>query len=194
MADHARRRHHRPGTAVPRTVLLLLVLAMHLAAGCGLAAERTARPVSTEESVVVAVPAEPTSTGVVQIYLLRDDRLVPVDRAGRSATDALESLIAGPTPLDGEAGLTTALPPHVVNGVSRPDPAVVTVDVAPAFTALSARDQLLAAAQVVWTATGGCCDTRVRVQAAGVPLPVPTDGGLVDRPVGRDDYRSLAPL
>jgi hypothetical protein len=173
--------------------MLLLVLAALVVSGCGLPAEPTARAVANEGSVAAAVPAEPTSTGVVQIYLLRDDRLVPVDRVGRSAAEALASLTAGPTALDGEAGLTTALPPRGVNGVSRPTPGVVTVDVAPAFATLSARDQLLAAAQVVWTATGGCCGTRVRVRAAGVPVPVPTDGGLADRPVGRDDYRSVAP-
>jgi hypothetical protein len=149
--------------------------------------------VASEESVVATIPTEPTSTGVVQIYLLRDGRLVAVDRAGGTADDALTSLTAGPTPLDREAGLTTALPADLVRDVGRQDPSVVTVDVVPGFATLPTRDQLLAAAQLTWTATGVCCGDRVRVLLGGVPVPLPTDTGLADRPVGRDDYRSLAP-
>ena len=168
-------------------------MAVLVAAGCGLPAEPTARAVASEEAVAATVPAEPTSTGIVQIYLVRDDHLVPVDRAGSSATDALGLLAAGPTPLDTQAGLGTALPPGLIRRTTRPDGGVLTVDVTPEFATLSPGDQLLAAAQVVWTATGVCCGTHVRVLAVGVPVAVPTDGGLADRPVGRDDYRSLAP-
>lgn len=186
------RRHH---VRVPLQILRtpLLVVAVLVAAGCGLPAEPTARAVASERPVVTAVPAEPTSTGVVQIYLLRDGRLVPVDRAGGTSADALVSLAAGPTPLDTEAGLTSALPPDAVSGVRRSERGVVTIDLTAGFAALPARDRLLAAAQLAWTATGGCCDTGVRILLDGRPVPVPTDGGPAGRPVGRDDYRSLTP-
>ena len=60
------------------------------------------------------------------------------------------------------------------------------------FAALSGRGQLLAVAQLVWTATEVCCASGVQVLLDGRPAALPTDTGLAERPVGRDDYRSVA--
>ena len=177
--------------AMPRT--LLLAAAVLAAAGCGLTGESAPRAVATEASMADPLPAAPSSTGVVQIYLERGDRLVPVDRAGRTVDDALARLAAGPTPLDSEAGLSSALPPHVAVRATPSDSSIVIVDLSPEFGTLSGREQLLAAGQLVWTVTEVCCATRVRVRLDGRAIPVLTDSGLADRPVGRDDYRSVAP-
>ncbi len=141
-----------------------------------------------------AGPAPPRVTGVVQVYLVRDGHLVPVPRTGRSVADALGALSAGPTDLDVDAELRSsvpALPVHVVGGQ---DPDVVTIAVPAGFATLPARDQFLAAGQLVWTATGLCCATQVHVLLGGHPLPVPTDRGPTTRPLHRADYLSAAPL
>jgi hypothetical protein len=61
------------------------------------------------------------------------------------------------------------------------------------FTALTGRRQLLAAAQVVWTATAAPGVERVRLVLDGRPLSTPTDRGLTRSAVDRDDYRSVSP-
>ncbi len=170
-------------------VVLLLVVA--LVPGCGLAPEHE------PERVPASPPAEnvlraPQSTGVVQIYLVRDGRLVAVPRAGVSVADAIEALSAGPTVLDGEAGLGSALLADLVEPDVGQEADSVTVDVTPAFTGLSKREQYLALAQLVWTATDVCCATQLHVRLDGRALSILTDGGPVQRPVRRDDYRAVA--
>jgi spore germination protein GerM len=71
---------------------------------------------------------------------------------------------------------------------------VATVSVTPGFPGLSGGNQLLAVAQVVWTLTELPTVTAVRFSVDGTPVEIPTDDGLTDRPVDRDDYRSVKPI
>ncbi len=178
----------RCGPALPARVVLFCVLA--LIAGCGPTAQGQPVPVvpSPPES---GLPAPPQATDVVQIYLVRDDRLVAVPRTGRSVSDAVAALTAGPTPLDVETGLGSAVLARSVRLAGSQTPDVVTVEVTPEFAGLLERERFLAAAQLVWTVTEVCCATQVRVQLDTRPLPVPTDAGPVERPVRRDDYLSV---
>lgn len=181
----------RPAAAAA-TAAVLLVAPL---AGCGLEA--------TEQPVPVTVPAtgDPPASGApsarggpVPVYLVREGRLVAVLRRGDTAGDALAALTAGPTPAETASGLTTALgtgPITVPPDRQRPGTAVVAVT--HEFGALAGASQLLAVGQIVWTATGVCCATGVEVLLDGRRLSLPTDGGLVTRPVTRDDYRSIAP-
>jgi spore germination protein GerM len=61
------------------------------------------------------------------------------------------------------------------------------------FTGLGGGNQQLAVAQIVWTVTEFPGVQQVRFSIDGQPLEVPTDEGLTDQPVDRDDYRSVAP-
>ena len=140
-----------------------------------------------------AVPPSPHVTGVVQVFLVRDGHLVPVPRTGRSAADALGALSAGPTALDVDVELRSPLPALPVDFITGQDPDVATIVVPAEFAALPARDQFLAAGQLVWTVTEPCCATQVQVLLEGRPLPVPTDRGLTTRPLRRADYLSIAP-
>jgi hypothetical protein len=178
-------------TARALTVLALLLTLGGIAA-CGVTPEAQPQRVTTGPDPA-SLPPAPTTTGIVQVYLVRGERLVGVDRAGDTATDALALLAAGPTTLDGDAGLTTALPPAAIGRAERQDAGIVTVEVSAELAALPARRQLLAVAQLVWTVTGVCCEARLRILRAGQPLTVVTDSGPANRPVGRDDYRSVAP-
>ncbi len=194
MTDGAGRRGDgRTGRSSPSLlagVVLFCVLA--LIAGCGPAAQGEPVPVLPGRPEP-GTPAPPRSTDVVQIYLVRDGRLVAVPRTGRSASDAVAALVAGPTPLDVETGLGSAILAHAVRLAGPPSPDVVTVEVTPEFAGLPERERFLAAAQLVWTTTEVCCATQVRAQLDARPLPLPTDAGPVERPVRRDDYRSVGP-
>ncbi len=180
----------RGSPSLPARVVLFCVLA--LIAGCGPAAQDEPVPVlpSPPES---GAPATPQATDVVQIYLVRDDRLVAVPRTGRSVSDAVAALAAGPTPLDAGTGLGSAVLARAVRLAGPQTPDVVTVEVTPEFADLLERERFLAAAQLVWTITEVCCATQVRVQLDARTLPLPTDAGPVERPVRRDDYRSVGP-
>jgi len=162
-------------------------------AGCGLTAQSRPEPVQTNPAEESAVPVSPLSTDVVQIYLVRAERLVAVPRAGHSVSDAVARLAAGPTALDREAGLDSALASATVELVADQVPDVVTVQMALEFTQLPERDRFLAAAQLGWTVTEVCCAKQVRVQLDARPVPIPTDSGPVLRALHRDDYRSVGP-
>jgi Sporulation and spore germination len=192
-----RRRHSTgsPGRRRARATAagVALALALTSAAGCGVAAQREPEAV-LPGGPAAAAPAPPQVTGVVQVYLVRDGHLVPVPRTGRSTADALGALTAGPTALDIDAGLRSSLPALPVDIIAGQDHNTITIAVPAEFEALSARDQLLAAGQLIWTATELCCATHVRVLLDDHPLPVPTDRGPTTRPLRRADYRSVAPL
>jgi hypothetical protein len=180
-------------TTVRQCFRIVLLLVVALAAGCGLAPQHEPERVPASPVDESALRA-PQSTGVVQIYLVRGERLVAVPRTGLSVSDAIVALVAGPTSLDGEAGLGSALLADLVEPAVAQDSDSVTVSVMPGFTALSDREQYLALAQLVWTATDVCCPTQVRVQLGARPLSLLTDNGPVQRPVRRDDYRAVAPI
>ena len=169
-----------------------MLVAALLTSACGVTAQSVPQPVAQNHLPVTATPAPPQVSSVVQVYLVRGGRLVPVIRSGRSTDDAITSLSAGPTALDVQADLETRIPPQSVALAAAQD-GIVVVEVTSAFTALPDRDLFLAAAQLVWTATEICCAARVRVKHDNRALTLPTDRGAVAGPVGRDDYRSVAP-
>jgi Sporulation and spore germination len=161
--------------------------------GCGLGTQTVPQPIDPASFTSAEPPAPPRSTSVGQIYLIRERRLVAVPRTTTTLTDTLSLLAAGPTPLDTETGLESPLRgAATVQAVD--DAGVATIEVGPEFAELPDHDRYLAAAQLVWTATGVCCTTRVQVRHDTTPVPLPTDGGVVEGPVGRVDYASVAPL
>lgn len=177
---------------------LAALSAVLVLSGCGV--DPQARPET------VSVPAPPSTQAgpsgnpgdpQVNVYLLRGSRLAPVPRSqARPGVDAsLELLAAGPTRTEVLVqGLRTALPPQsLLPEPSASGDAVVTIAVTRDFTDIAGLSQLLAVAQVVWTVTEDPQVSRVRITAEGRPLEVPTDDGLTDQAVGRDDYRSAAP-
>jgi spore germination protein GerM len=170
-----------------------------LVAGCGV--DPQAAPDDLDVPSIPAAtsaPASRTSGPEVELWFLRDDRLTPVTRPADAAdpATALELLAEGPSAEEAADGLTTAIGPPpldvVANEGSDADD-VLTVGVNPAFTAVAGEDQLREVAQVVWTVTGFAGVDAVRFTSDEGPLEVPTDAGLSDDPVDRDDFASLAP-
>ena len=180
-----------------RRAATLLGTAVALAA-CGV--EPQAEPEDVSIAPVLTTPASPTRTSAgptVVLWFLEGDRLAPVRRAasGTGPATALDLLADGPTPEESADGLSTALftpqPLAVVDG--RQSDSTLTVAVSPAFVNVSGDNQLRAVAQVVWTATEFAGVEEVRFVSEDGPLEVPTDEGLTDDPVEREDYSSLAP-
>ena len=177
-----------------RTRLATLIGVLFLAlTACGLTVQGSPQRVDTDVTIPDGSLPSVRRVGVVEIYLLREEHLVSVVRSGRTGQDALNLLAAGPTPAEAAAGIGTALPPQPLRFVGEQEDGTAVVHVTEAFAALSRRSQLLAVAQLVWTATDLCCATQVRVLLDGRPVALPTDIGLTERPVRRNDYRSAAP-
>jgi spore germination protein GerM len=117
--------------------------------------------------------------------------IVPTPSSGGSPTAALTTLLEWPQ--HDRGGLTTAIndrtrllrPVDVTN-------AIATVLLSRDFVDVPARQELLAVAQVVYTATavGGIAAVRFVVDGSSIEVPG-GDGRLVTRPVGRSDYPDL---
>lgn len=187
-----------------RRVSLLLVSILALGA-CGVPKDANPRQIdaknvpfdllaptssSTSTSVVAVGP-----TGKVTIFLATSDgRLTPVTRdveAPASLRKALTSLLAGPS--GSEANLHTAITSETkLLHLRGPVDGLVTIDLSRSMLDMTGRQQILALAQVVYTATAYPDVERVLFQFDGESREVPNgDGTLTSTPLGRLSYRGL---
>lgn len=161
-------------------------------------------PQAEPAAIELVVPAAPTSGAPapdgprpLTVYLVEGDRLVPVERSGTGTglDTVLDQLLAGPTSGERRSGARSVVAPRSLELV-RADPVerVAVIEVSDEFAATSGSDQLLAVAQVVWTATGPAGGSAVSLTKDGEALEVPTDDGLSSDPVQRQDFGSVAPL
>lgn len=172
------------------TALLLLVLA-----GCGLEPQSAPVPASTASASPPSGAATAPDRTLSIVFLVRDERLTPVARSSRPGLQGtLEVLSDGPGRRDEQMGLRSYLTAQQFEGSFDPErPELVVVGITDAFTALPDDQELLAAAQLVWTLTQAPGVEQVRAQTGGRPVPLPTASGPRDRPVGRNDYLPFAP-
>ncbi|MGY1669129.1 GerMN domain-containing protein [Geodermatophilus sp. SYSU D00710] len=178
-----------------RTVALLV--AASLVVGCGVRPQDAPETVSPAAAPSPTPPGDTATTGPqLTVFLVRGADLVPVQRRTDAATvqAALEQLVEGPSRAEAGTGIRTALPPEVVGVEEVGVGGIVTVAVTRGFTGITGGNQLLAVAQVVWTLSDLPTISGVRFVVDGTPVEVPTDVGLSDRPVNRDDYRTVAPV
>lgn len=148
---------------------------------------------SSTTTVVVGTGGE--LAGAVQVYWIRDNRLVPESIAFESTpgvariTSILER---GPGPGDRpDAERSLISQGDVIREVERDDEqAVVELDTA--FAEAVGTDQVLALGQIVTTLTSVPGVQRVEFRQRGEPIDVPLpDGTLVRRALTRADYSSL---
>jgi spore germination protein GerM len=129
------------------------------------------------------------------LCLVRDDRLVPVERRvdGTPTVDAqLQHLLAGPTAAERDSGLSTALPGAVAVAAARPRGTEVEVDVGETGDETGRSDEVLAFGQIVCTLTARSDVDTVAFRRDGAPLGVPrADGALSRRPLTAADYAGL---
>lgn len=176
-------------------------------AACGIADDGVPREI--DESALPAELVEPptttstttdVATSVIEVFLLDEDRLAPVDRELArpvEALDVLEQLFMGPTADEREEGLATQLSSGWTVRSADLAGRTLVIDLgADTLEVLEGQSQRQAIAQIVFTVTGLPGVDDVLLQIEGNPRPVPTDDGEADgeTPVDRDDYRSLDPF
>ena len=165
----------------------------------------TTTTTTTTVPVTVATTAPPASTVPIElakIYLVKNGRLIGVDRPvqpGADLSGIIRDVQDGPTNSERAAGLRTAVSADAVTvlGIAQQG-GTATVDVAPSFLELLPfpTEQQLAAGQLVMTLTDrGPGIGRVRFTVGGNAVAVPRgDGSAPQQPdlsVSRDDYLGL---
>ena len=189
---------------------LIALMALVLAAG---AAGYLLATWGSDEAVSLGLPpqqapaaqaAQATATlptgRALEVWFAQGGRLVEARRAHtptrRVATAALHALLDGPTSAERAAGIRTEIPPptrlldvSITKGVAKVD---LTSDYE---SGAGSRALQLRLAQVVYTLTQFPTVRRVRFEIDGSPVNVFSSSGIVlDHPVGRSAYKSLAPL
>lgn len=183
----------------------MLALLSVMASGCGVGTEAAPQVLGRHSvpfgllapATTTTTTPQPTHTQIV-IYLAASLGIVPVTRtvqsAPASAQDVLKALSAGPTAAESSGGLTSALTSATPLRLSSIQGGVVSVDVPASFEALGGQEQIVAAAQLVFSLTALTGISGVVLLVSGQPTQVPTAGGSLSQgPLTRADYRALSP-
>ncbi len=141
----------------------------------------------------------PAAARTIQVWFTRDGRIAEALRTYKPtrkvATAALNALLGGPVAAERAAGLSSEIPSGtrllgitIANGVAN-------VDLSSDYeSGADTRTQQLRLAQIVYTLTQFPTVSSVRFSVEGTPVPVLSSSGTVlDHPVGRGAYASLAP-
>jgi spore germination protein GerM len=145
-----------------------------------------------------STPPEPRFLETGHVFLVDDSRLVEVERVlprGQGVEGLLDALARGPTGAEALDGFRSALPVGASSLDGTIAGRVATVELPAGFDELGLVDQVLALGQIVYTLTGYDGVRSVVFtdgQDAAVPVPSAT-GRLLNRPVSRSDYASIAP-
>ncbi len=192
---------------------LIAVAGALLAVGCGSTSEDATIPTTIPPTIpsttgvtssiaplITTTTTQPAAqTADVRVYYLRGDTLGVAHRTitatARVATAAVTELLAGPTPADSAAGLTTAIPVGTrLLGVTIAD-GTATVDLTSTFESgggsLSMAGRL---AQVTYTLTQFPTVTQVVFNLDGKPVTVfGGEGIILDHPATRASFETLTP-
>ena len=172
--------------------------------GCGVptgGAPRTIAPsdvpfgLAQPRPTVSAAPSTEPVLDPARVYLVDTDRLVGLPRetdgtdAPERLADLLQALAAGPTDVERDEQLSTALPPDVRLTVSRLVDGTATIDIGARAQAPSGLASRRAVAQVVLTATSVSGVDAVRLTFGGDPVEAPLPSGeLTSEPLTARDY------
>ncbi len=167
----------------------------------------TQGPTTTTQPVRTTTPPAPGTTSL-SVYFFLDDTgqtsrpgpfLVPVRReVARTqavATVALSELLAGPTPDERSAAISSAIPDRTLLLGLTIDDGVATVDLSREFESGGGSMSMFGRiAQVVYTLTQFSTVEQVLFRLDGEPVEVFSgEGILLADPVGRDDYLDMVP-
>lgn len=183
------------------TVMALCALAL---AGCGVGLNAEPVTVNRQNVPFGLLNAAPPTTAPAQtqqfvtLYLAGRERLVTTTRSIAAPVTLRSVLVAlgnGPTSAEAadslESPISTAAPLTMV----RVTGGIVTVRVRSTFTKLAERDQVIAAAQIVYTLTAYPGIQGVAIRIGGRAARIPTaKGTLTGQPLDRADYADLAPI
>ena len=175
-----------------------------LFAGCGIGAEQSAQVIDPH-TVPAGLMAPASTTTVVPapsanvaIYLDGQQRLVVANRAvsaPATARSALSALAQGVTSAESAQGLVSPISTATPISLTTIDDTTAVVDLPSSFANLGGQDQIIAAAQIVFTLTLFPGIGQVSIRVGGKPAQGPTETGrLGPGPLTRADYSTLAPL
>ena len=201
------RRLRRPRIrSFPRLGWLALVVAL-AAAACSApvdAGPQTLRAASLPDDLRGPAPSTTSTTLVatgeseeVTVYFISGDRLSPEKRRISppvTVTKVLEALFAGPNDAERLNGLRTAISPDTTILGAPVESKIVTIDVSKNFAFGLPTEQILAFAQVVFTAVDVAGVTGVLFALNGKRQEVPQgDGSSTSVPLGRASYSQVTP-
>jgi spore germination protein GerM len=180
----------------------LLAGAVIVTAGCGVDTETSPRRIPADRipaQLNAPPPSPPTADrpGAVAftVYLVRGEDLAPVPRAligTVTVAERLSALAAGPSQEEAASGVRSTLPEGPRLAMTQVAAGVATVDVAANLAAIGGPEQVLAVAQIVFTATEDPAVEAVAFTVDRRPAGTPTgDGSIADRPVRRSDFPGL---
>jgi spore germination protein GerM len=143
-------------------------------------------------------PERPTApTAQYSLAFVRRGHLVVVTRelSTRAPQESVMiALLDGPTTREAERSITSEIPPQTRLLQVRVVDAIAEVNLSREFqTAGSSESVLLRVAEVVRTLTSTKGVSAVRFLIDGETVSVPSDGGIVERPVSALDYVSVRP-
>jgi spore germination protein GerM len=189
----------------PIATLVVALVALVAAAGCSAPVDsgpKTLRAASIPEAL--RSPSSTTSTSVpsgeseeVTVYYIQDDRLAPVKRRVSppvTVEKVLQKLFAGPSTAEAVAGFTSAISPDTDILGAPIEARIATVNVSKNFAFGLATDQIMAVAQVVFTAVEIPGVTGVLFAENGKRQEVPEgDGSSTSAPLGKASYSEFTP-
>ena len=188
-----------------RALAALLIAVMAVLVACGVPADETQpREIATDDVQfdLLAPSSTSTSTTVgpggeqsVEVFLLRNEQLAPVPRsvpAGSDARDVIRILLGGTQGNETTRGYGTAIPDGTDLLGTSLDAGTLTLDLSEELNAVQGERQMIAIAQMVFTATELAGIDGVRFQIEGEPVEVPKgDGTSTSAPVRQSDYPDL---
>ncbi|MGH9047668.1 MAG: GerMN domain-containing protein [Acidimicrobiales bacterium] len=191
----------------PRSVRLLLLAVLlgvgALLAGCSVGAQGSAQLIAPKDVPFGLLKATPntavptTGTILVTVFFEAADHLATVNRAvpaPGTLRAILKALGRGPSSAEA-ASLVSPISTATPLSLKSVSGGTAVVDVGKSFSALSGKDQIIAAAQLVYTLTTFPGIVRVAIRVGGQEVQMPTvTGRLRSGPLDRADYASLGPL
>jgi hypothetical protein len=190
-----------------------ILVAVLLAAGCGGSSDTktvtetktvtqtttVTTPTATDDAGASDGDTEPAAQPTAaETWFVRGEQLAVTDRPVQGeqvATRAMEQLLRGPSAAERRAGTTSAIPAGTTLRSLDIDDGLATVDLSKRFeSGGGSLSMTLRVAQVVYTLTQFGTIDRVAFRLDGKPVQsIGGEGVVVDPPVGRDDYDSVAP-
>ncbi len=168
---------------------------------CGIGPQATAQRLDPARvpfhllSPASTIPAPPTSGATVEVYFEGLGGLVQAPRRTGGLADvatALSELSRGPDAAESAAGVTSPASAASPIRLGSLRGGIATVDVPASFATLGGQEEVIAAAQIVFTATAVAGVSAVSLTVAGQPAEVPTeDGTLASGPLTRTQYAAL---
>lgn len=144
------------------------------------------------------LPSTPVRRGPFIYWVNAADQLVAIE-AGTTTSDAPDTVAAvltrlaqGPSELERESGLSTALGPDVSLTVNRIEGGRADIDITIGPPGPSARRLPLAVGQIVLSLTSASGIDSVWLMSDGTPIEAPMpDGALTARPLTAQDFTAL---